>query len=334
MNSCRGRREKHFKEIKEEAEEGGLKFGVSMFWPGLCSLCDSVGSSLQIVSILLMPASINQMLSGGTIITTCFLSKFMNNFDICRHHYLGCGLALLGFVCVGVSSLLNGDNVSQYGAGSLITGILMVTGSLFTQGTMSNIEEWILTRWHIDCQRMVGLEGFFGMIWIYCIIIIVSFIPCPNVNMCDMNGYMDDPISGFREIFENTPVLIWTCVIIFAILFFNLNGIVLTKHVSCTFRAFWDATRTVTVWLISASLGLESFSWAGTPVQLAGFILLVVGNLTYNEVIEWKCCGLNKKLKKYDVVVKKRSFKTKSVLDRERAQAEQEDPYLRTPADE
>ena len=89
----------------------------------------------------------------------------------------------------------------------------------------------------------------------------------------------------------------------------------LTKHVSCVFRAFWDATRTVTVWAISVLLGLESLSWQGSPIQLAGFVFLVVGNLTYNEVIEWKFWGINKYMSKYDVTVRRKSVKTReSVL--------------------
>jgi hypothetical protein len=68
---------------------------------------------------------------------------------------------------------------------------------------------------------MVGLEGLFGLVWIFMWIMIVSFVPCPNVNMCDMYGYMDDPIAGVNQIFEQPMVLLWSCVIIFSILFFN-----------------------------------------------------------------------------------------------------------------
>jgi hypothetical protein len=89
---------------------------------------------------------------------------------------------------------------------------------------------------------------------------------------------------------------------------------VLTKHVSCVFRAFWDATRTVTVWAISVLLGLESLSWEGSPIQLAGFVFLVVGNLTYNEVIEWKFWGINKYMSKYDVTVRRKSIKTRDSM--------------------
>ena len=74
-----------------------------------------------------------------------------------------------------------------------------------------------------------------------------------------MGGYMEDPITGFRQMLNDKNILFWSCVIIFSILFFNLNGLVLTKHVSCVFRAFWDATRTVSVWMVSLLVGLESF---------------------------------------------------------------------------
>jgi hypothetical protein len=62
---------------------------------------------------------------------------------IVRHHVLGVTLALVGFILVGVASLLNGDSVGKYGAGSLITGVIMVTCSLFTQGLQTNLEELI-----------------------------------------------------------------------------------------------------------------------------------------------------------------------------------------------
>jgi len=154
----------------------------------------------------------------------------------------------------------------------------MVTVSLFTQGIQSNFEEKIMTKYVIDCQRMVGLEGFFGVVWIFFWIMLVSFIPCPSENMCDIYGYMDDPISGIREIFHSPPILLWSCVIVFSILFFNLNGIIITKHVSCSYRAFWDATRTVSVWALSVALGLETITFPSVIVQMLGFVFLVVGN--------------------------------------------------------
>ena len=114
-----------------------------------------------------------------------------------------------------------------------------------------------------------------------------------------MGGYAEDPVVGFNEMFTNYKIGLMSLLIICSILFFNLNGITLTKHVSCVFRAFWDATRTVSVWFVSLALGLETLVWRSFFIQMLGFLLLVCGNLTYNEVIEWKIFGINKYMSKY-----------------------------------
>ena len=108
-----------------------------------------------------------------------------------------------------------------------------------------------------------------------------------------MGSYVEDPIQGYKIMFTDYKIGIMSCVIICSILFFNLNGITLTKHVSCVFRAFWDATRTVTVWFFSVLIGLETLELKSSSIQLVGFIFLILGNFTYNEIIKWKCLGKN-----------------------------------------
>ena len=46
-------------------------------------------------------------------------------------------------------------------------------------------------------------------------------------------------------------------------------------------------------------IGLEPFNKKSFLVQLLGFALLLTGNMTYNEIIEWKIFGLNKGMIKY-----------------------------------
>ena len=65
-----------------------------------------------------------------------------------------------------------------------------------------------------------------------------------------------------------------------------------------------NATRCITVWIVTVSLGMETIQLQSCIFQVIGFIFLILGNLTYNEVIEWKFWGLNKNLSKYDVSVK------------------------------
>lgn len=46
-------------------------------------------------------------------------------------------------------------------------------------------------------------------------------------------------------------------------------------------------------------IGLEKFELKSFMIQFVGFTLLVLGNLTYNEAIEWKFFGLNRYMSKY-----------------------------------
>ena len=67
-----------------------------------------------------------------------------------------------------------------------------------------------------------------------------------------MGGYFEDPITGVIEIFSKPWLLFWCCAAVCSILFFNLNSLTLTKHVSCVFSQFWNATRTISVWVLSS----------------------------------------------------------------------------------
>lgn len=127
------------------------------------------------------------MLTGGVIVTTTIVSYFMLGRKIRPHHSLACLFAMLGFVVVGIASLLNENAAEKYSTNGLIIGIVMVLASLITQGIQTNYEELILSKYQIQVQRMVGLEGFFGVIWIFMWIMIFSYVPCPNEHLCDVS---------------------------------------------------------------------------------------------------------------------------------------------------
>lgn len=186
---------------------------------------------------------------------------------------------------VGVASITNGANLSQYGTTSMITGIIMVILSLFAQGFQYITEEHILHNYHMDPKRCVGLEGYFGLVWIFVVIFIATYIPCPSELMCDMYSTMEDPISGFQQLFGSTEIIVWTIIILAAIVFINLNVMILTQHVSCVFSSFMNATRCITVWVVSVLLGMESCQPLSTTLQVIGFAFLLLGNLIYNEVL-------------------------------------------------
>lgn len=145
---------------------------------------------------------------------------------------------------------------------------------------------------------MVGLEGSYGLMFIFMWCMIFTYIPCPSVGLCDMDSYLEDPVAGVAQIFSDWMLFFWVMVTVVSIMIFNVNGLILTQNVSSVFRAFWDATRTILVWVLSLVTGIDSFDLKGFFLQLAGFALLLGGNFIYNEILELKFCQLDKYLKK------------------------------------
>jgi len=81
------------------------------------------------------------------------------------------------------------------------------------------------------------------------------------------------------------PILIMQSIgIIISIAAFNACGVAITKYASAAQRSTIDTCRTLLIWVISLALGQEQFLVPLSFGQVAGFILLVMGTLIYNEI--------------------------------------------------
>jgi hypothetical protein len=78
---------------------------------------------------------------------------------------------------------------------------------------------------------------------------------------------------------------------------FNACGVAITKYASAAQRSTVDTCRTLLIWVISLMMGTESFLFPLSLGQVAGFGLLVLGTLIYNEILILPCEGLNKNTK-------------------------------------
>jgi hypothetical protein len=58
----------------------------------------------------------------------------------------------------------------------------------------------------------------------------------------------------------------------------NSFGVTVTKNVSSVARTILGSMRTLFVWIVELSLKWEDFE----SLELAGFIVIVIGNLVYN----------------------------------------------------
>jgi hypothetical protein len=64
---------------------------------------------------------------------------------------------------------------------------------------------------------------------------------------------------------------------LFSIAFFNFAGVSVTKELSSTTRMVLDSGRTLIIWAVSLALQWQKFY----PLQIVGFVLLVIGELSF-----------------------------------------------------
>eukprot|EP01017_Pseudomicrothorax_dubius_P021499 TRINITY_DN2315_c0_g1_i4.p1 TRINITY_DN2315_c0_g1~~TRINITY_DN2315_c0_g1_i4.p1 ORF type:complete len:379 (-),score=121.78 TRINITY_DN2315_c0_g1_i4:172-1308(-) len=273
-----------------EAEQKGLNTNVSKFWLLIPAGCDTLTSSLQLAGLVFVPPSIYQMMRGGVILVTAFLSVVALKRKLYIHHYLGLLLCIIGITLVGLTTVLyakDDDGGSSESTDLAIFGIALLLSSLLTNGIMFVSEEKLFTKFYIEPLNMVGYEGIWGMLIVGLIFIpIASNIKCGG-NICPY-GYLEDPIYAIRQ-WGDSPTLLASVIAGAVILAsFNFFGVSVTKNVSSLARAVLDVSRTVIVWVYALSTGAEQFYW----LQLAGFLTLVAGNFIYNEIVEIP--GLNK----------------------------------------
>lgn len=65
-------------------------------------------------------------------------------------------------------------------------GVFLTLAYLMIASVQANTEELILRNKAIHVQRMIGLEGQFGLIWSFVACIGFSFIPCLHPGLCNV----------------------------------------------------------------------------------------------------------------------------------------------------
>ena len=289
------RRNRYFQSLTEEAHTKKQDIRGSKLWVSLPSFIDALASGLDLTSLLLLPASISQMLQGGQIISTCIFAIIINKRSILRHQIAGIVFSAAGFFIVGIAGYIstNDESSQNYTKEGYLLGVVLILLNLALGGLYLNLEEMIMNRIAITPQRMVGLEGIFGLIWITGIIGMFSYMPCSDAQLCDIRGNMEDVTLAIKDVSRSTGLIFWSLTSIFSITFVNLTGVYATRLMSAMFRTFWKSMTVVLVWIISVAAGLETLEPLSSSIQVIGFIMLVIGNLTYNGLVKWPCLGIS-----------------------------------------
>merc|ERR1739848_893839 len=98
-------------------------------------------------------------------------------------------------------------------------------------------------------------------------------------------GVLEDAYDGLYQLAHNPLLATAFCGTVISIAFFNFAGISVTKEMSATTRMVLDSVRTLVIWGVSLLVHWQIFHW----LQLVGFIILVIGMCTYNDILIANC---------------------------------------------
>jgi hypothetical protein len=141
----------------------------------------------------------------------------------------------------------------------------------------------------------------FGIAIYLVVLPILTFIPCPfGVGACTFSDsgmpFFERPDQFLWELLAS-PFL-FTCIVlgILATCLFNISGNAITKYINALARTICDISRTAFVWIfaiiITIVLGDDhpNYRWeildiGGILMEAVGFVVLIAGNLIYNEIV-------------------------------------------------
>lgn len=272
------------------------------YWKRVCmvstgAFLDLLATALSCIGLSYIPASVWQMLKGSNLLFTALFSVVFLKRKLFKFNVLGLFLCFVGVIVVGLASVLgssdnNSDEPDPQPLGLTIFGMSMVMAGQVGQAAQVIAEEWLMKDLDLPVLQVIGWEGIWGVL-----MMMVGVYPLLYVLPGSDDGHMEDVFDTVVMLKNSTPLL--GCVLIYmaSCSTFNITGVFITKELSATHRQMMDASRTLVIWLFD--LGVYYLWDPNSPfgekitqysaLQLLGFVILVLGQMTYGEVISWPC---------------------------------------------
>ncbi|GHJ85303.1 hypothetical protein NliqN6_1705 [Naganishia liquefaciens] len=262
--------------------------------------CDIAGTTLMNVGLILTPVSVYQMSRGALVLWVGILSVVFLRRRLWGYQWASLVVVMLGVALVGLAGSLvkktqgvgageSGQLLRRLAAATaemvapedptrVFIGVLLITGAQIFTATQFVVEEKIFSVYQVEPLQAVGLEGFWGFS------VILLAMPLLHYAFATTSPYFDMP-RGWHQIVDHPRVLATSVAICFSIAAFNLCGLGVTKAVSASARSTIDTCRTLSIWVVSLSLGWEHLSWPFSVLQITGFVLLVYGTFVFNGLV-------------------------------------------------
>merc|ERR1712113_1336028 len=158
-------------------------------------------------------------------------------------------------------------------------------GSQIIVASQMVYEENFITKYNVPALQAVGWEGTFGFTTLAILLVPFSFIYVGPEFSHNPRHVLEDAYDGLYQLAHNAELAGAFSLTVISIAFFNFAGISVTKEMSATTRMVLDSVRTLVIWGVSLGMGWQTFHL----LQLAGFVILVMGMCIYNDLLIAPC---------------------------------------------
>ena len=187
---------------KAAARKKGVTKDVPLFVPMIPTLCDITGTTFSYAALTFMTASVASMMTGAIPVFTAILSVTFLKRKLNKQHIVGVFLVTVGVTLVGLSHFLNAT--SEGSDPSL--GLILKVISLLLSAVQFTVEEMIVNHGFIHPLKMVGFEGFWGLIFSFITMMLASQVPCDtNASYCNL-GRLENPGNAWYDIKHDSEI--------------------------------------------------------------------------------------------------------------------------------
>ena len=280
------------KEEDIKNEENKNKKKINIFQLLIPPLFDFIGSTLMTFGLIFLSGSIFQMFRGSLIIITFLMSLFYMKNKHNINHYIGISFTVLGLILIGFAAFITSKDKLHNDS---ILGIFLILFAQFFAAFQYIYEENIMKNYICHPMKCIGYEGLFGTFISSFLIFIFYFIKCTNgkritEQFCNLDNEgiwrVENIFFAFKQIFNNNNLIILLSLYCIGITIYNITGVSVTKYSTATTRAVVDTIRTFIIWFyFLMPFNQDNVREKFNLIQFTGFILLIIGNLIYNEII-------------------------------------------------
>tara|TARA_B110001452_G_scaffold53714_1_gene41149 strand:+ start:305 stop:1516 length:1212 start_codon:yes stop_codon:yes gene_type:complete len=212
---------------------------------------------------------------GSVVLFTSLASKVFLKTEFSTPQVQGITLIAAGVVVIGASNTLFMERPPSVHAPWPALGNALIILSQALMAGLFVAEETLMKHERVPPFQMLGWEATIGTLLTAVLMLFALGLPGNDA------GRLENCVHAYLQMSRSAAVLAAIVMMALALFCFNVTGVYITKLQSATHRACVDATRQAVVWVHALAAGWEEFLFA----ELLGYLLLVLGTLSFNEII-------------------------------------------------